>query len=155
MGAALICFIVKGPDQISSEAKKAAIQQAECFRSLLDRWNNENAETFDQFLAKTNNTRGDLVCNTEGVSNDTEFWEVSHLRNINPTAWVDNFIAFWNEKMREPFVRDISWRTDPDDKTQIIVVAGGESWGDEPDGDGYQTLKAAFRVGITKMMGLR
>lgn len=38
-------------------------------------------------------------------------------------------------------------------KEYTVVCCGDMSWGDEPDGAGYQELKQAFRWGIVQLLG--
>ena len=63
---------------------------------------------------------------------------------------VRQFAEFWNEGS----ARDLSSRPDPDHPQRKVVVAGDMSWGDEPDGCGYQNLKWAFGLGIAGHLGI-
>ena len=60
------------------------------------------------------------------------------------------FAAGWNDGC----FRDMTCRTDPERAGRKIVVAGELSWGDEPDGGGYQMLKKAFGLGIAQQLGV-
>lgn len=67
---------------------------------------------------------------------------------------VQEFIDGWNSGE----FRDMSSREDPDnecDNDRKVVVAGEMSWGDEPDGLGYQLLKKAFGLGIAQLLGVQ
>ncbi len=63
---------------------------------------------------------------------------------------VKEFATAWNEGR----FRDLSSRVDPDKPGRKVVVAGELSWGDEPDGLGYQMLKKAFGLGIAQRLGV-
>ena len=63
---------------------------------------------------------------------------------------VKEFATAWNEG----HFRDLSFRIDPEKPGRKVVVAGELSWGDEPDGLGYQMLKKAFGLGIAQRLGV-
>ncbi len=63
---------------------------------------------------------------------------------------VQEFVEAWNDSC----FRDTSYRIDPDKPDRKVVVAGELSWGDEPDGFGYQMLKKAFGLGIAQRLGV-
>ena len=63
---------------------------------------------------------------------------------------VREFVDFWNDGC----ARDLACRPDPEHPGRKVVVAGELSWGDEPDGFGYQTLKRAFGLGIAQALGV-
>lgn len=64
---------------------------------------------------------------------------------------VEAFVKGWNDGC----FRDLSRREDPDSPGRKIVVAGELSWGDEPDGLGYQMLKKAFGLNIAQSLGVK
>lgn len=49
----------------------------------------------------------------------------------------------WHEA---PNCRDATARTNPDNPKEIIICCGELSWGDEPDGAGYNNLKTVCRL---------
>ena len=63
---------------------------------------------------------------------------------------VQEFVAGWNDGC----FRDLAFRIDPEKPGRKVVVAGELSWGDEPDGRGYQMLKKAFGLGIAQLLGV-
>jgi len=63
---------------------------------------------------------------------------------------VQEFATGWNDGC----FRDMAFRIDPDKPGRKVVVAGELSWGDEPDGLGYQMLKKAFGLGIAQRLGV-
>jgi hypothetical protein len=64
---------------------------------------------------------------------------------------IQKFVAGWNDGD----FRDLATRDDPDRPRRKVVVAGELSWGDEPDGAGYQLLKKAFGLGIAERLGVK
>jgi hypothetical protein len=63
---------------------------------------------------------------------------------------VQEFAESWNNSS----FRDLAFRIDPKKPGRKVVVAGDMSWGDEPDGLGYQMLKKAFGLGIAQSFGI-
>ena len=63
---------------------------------------------------------------------------------------VRNFVARWNNG----HFRDLSYRVDPLHPRRKVVVAGELSWGDEPQGVGYQMLKKAFGLTVAQRLGV-
>ena len=63
---------------------------------------------------------------------------------------VQQFVDGWNAGR----FRDLSSRPDPRDPDWKIVVAGELSWGDEPDGRGFQMFKKAFGLNIAQLLGV-
>jgi hypothetical protein len=63
---------------------------------------------------------------------------------------VTNVLAEW-----PPNYRDTSWIEDPDDPDQILVFAGEMSWGDEPQGGGYQAMRMLAQTGIGPAVGIK
>jgi hypothetical protein len=64
---------------------------------------------------------------------------------------IQEFAAGWNDGC----FRDLAVRDDPEKPGRKVVVAGELSWGDEPDGAGYQMLKKAFGLGIAELLGVK
>jgi hypothetical protein len=80
--------------------------------------------------------------------------EAQHVFSATPEELakiVRDFVGGWNK----PNHRDTAWREDPDKPERKVVIAGELSWGDEPDGAGYQMLKRAFGLSIAQFLGVR
>ena len=150
MGADLICFICKGPVRLDPKRKPAAIARILATSTIAQR-------VFDEY-ERTATTPEDPV-----FSDDDRQWILDH--DVS-THDVEKYIA--DEKHAEEIVqalfdmwvgelscRDKDSRLDPDDSTQRIVVAGDMSWGDTPDGLGYETLTDAARFDILEIFGIR
>jgi len=63
---------------------------------------------------------------------------------------VRDFVDGWNNGS----FRDLSYRVDPLHPRRKVVVAGERSWGEEPEGAGYQMLKKAFSLTIAQRLGV-
>jgi hypothetical protein len=137
MGADLICYMVKGPEDLDESKRDEAIQKVDKFildvRSFLDA--QEKGETTEEHRL---------------YFADLEEWDLEKIADSEAEEIVDELFAAWNGDYR-----DTSHRPDPDDKNQRFVVAGEMSWGDEPSGGGYQGLKMAEKVGLFEFFGLR
>jgi hypothetical protein len=66
------------------------------------------------------------------------------------TREIQEFVTGWNDGC----FRDLAFRDGPEKPGRKVVVAGELSWGDEPDGLGYQMLKKAFGLGIAQRLGV-
>lgn len=66
-----------------------------------------------------------------------------------PTQFLDEFFDVWNNYSRDSAGRDVPGRP-----KQKVWYAGDMSWGDEPDGYGYQTMKKADMCGLLPIFGL-
>lgn len=67
------------------------------------------------------------------------------------TRTTDDFIQIWNGEShaRDLFVRRIT----VGNESREVLFAGDMSWGDEPEGIGYQTLMGAAALGIHQHFG--
>ena len=56
-----------------------------------------------------------------------------------------------------PGYRDSASRTNPDNPKEIIICSGELSWGDEPNGAGYNSLKAVCQLPgpVKDILGIR
>jgi hypothetical protein len=136
MGAEQVGYLVKGPDKISARMIEAAV------RRCLDR----RRMRLDQAgEGATSGQRADTALAETG-----EEFDPADIPE-NPEPVIRDFVAWW----RGLDGRDTCCRTDPDDPRQKLVFAGEMSWGDEPQGQGYQMLKRAFDWGFAEALGIR
>lgn len=78
---------------------------------------------------------------------DDNIW----ITSLDPEKVLEDFLHIWHHRSH---CRDCSSRLLPNDpKTQVMVV-GEMSWGDEPDGWGFQTVKAAIALGYLEFFGI-
>lgn len=142
MGADLIGFFLKGPNMLDREKVQDAIKRAERAKRYAD-------------LALNDFVAFDSAEPLEWLTDlGVEAFRNEEVDIEDPEQFVYEFIEFW-EATWGSGVRDIAWRIDPDDSKQILVFAGERSWGDEPDGYGYQMFKKAELCGVLEPFGIR
>ena len=136
MGAEQVGYLVKGPIKIPARKIQAAIRACKRRRQeLLD----------DVGEGASRDERCDAAQSSTG-----EFFDPEDIPQ-NPQADIREFVDWWHTLD----CRDACSRIDPDDPRQKLVYAGEMSWGDEPEGRGYQMLKRAWAWGFTEALGLR
>jgi hypothetical protein len=139
MGADLVIFIVIGPQVLLNSKRYEAIAVAqksiECFRP-----NMENSDSLD--------------------SDIDSYWERVSDPNAGPIsaeAFVDIFYSMWNnQEGRDVMSRMIEMYDEYGNRFErIILVAGNQTWGDEPDGYGYSCLALASMLGLFPVFKIR
>ena len=136
MGADQIGYLVKGPARILTRGIPRAVRA--CLarrRELLD----EAGPDADEWVRRET-----------ALEITNEFFDPVDIPD-DPEPVVKEFVDWW----RSLNARDTTFRVDPDDPRQRIVYAGDMSYGDEPDGRGYQMLKRAFAWGFAEALGVR
>ena len=141
MGADQIGYLFKGPARIncSNEIIHAAEQRAaEVLQALRNLRHQEDLP--DQLPPSLHHlTRGDVE-EIVGFADTLP----------EPNVAVTNLLEWW-----EKGARDTCTCRDPDDPNRIIGFAGDRSWGDEPDGFGYTTYKAAVCLDVLRFFDIR
>lgn len=170
MGADLIGYIVVGPAELdkSKEKKQALMEQAEKDKKLIDEISKlltekglDDADYDAQIAALSDKQRTYVEGLNERREGDSWFREEEDVNNLldwaeeafTPEAVesiIEDLFAVWDNGARDSMSRSL-----PGDPTQRILACGELSWGDEPDGWGYQTLKKADRAGILDAYGIR
>ena len=158
MGANLTVFIVKGPKKFTKIAIKKAEKAA---AEVIDAAKMYASRQLDAERNDPNCDRGEVFKNLyedprlKGRIDENDYTDpvdfIDQFSELDPKKEVAEFVQLWVTSD----MRDMTSREDPDDRKQYIVVAGELSWGDEPDGWGYQSLKRAFQLGITQALGIR
>lgn len=136
MGAEQVGFIVVGPVKIPAGRIKAAAKACSVQRRKLLKLVAPDAPRYERRDAVLSETGEDF--------NPADIPE-------NPEQDIRAFVDWWNSGGS----RDTCSRQDPDNSRQKIVYAGEMSWGDEPQGYGYQMLKKAFAWGVAEALGIR
>ncbi len=141
MGADMVGFILKGPVELDRRRLPTAIQRL-C-REL-----------------KKQRDSGVGVCYRCDIESPVEDHVCQECGEPLPATELtdDKAVADKVKDMFEawpPDGRDCASRIDPDDPTQLLVFAGRETWGDEPDGCGYQYMKELLSLGIAETFGIR
>ena len=160
MGADLIGYMVRGPVQFSAAAVKRAEGAAHKARALanavlahLDRreklpvgptgLEREVGAAFDKgevlsaffpWLADEYETVAEARAEIVALAEATAETEVA------------TFVAWWREGARDTVSRVFG--------AKQVVFCGDMSWGEEPEGAGYETFKRASRFGITAALGV-
>lgn len=136
MGADQVGYLVKGPVRIAP----GRIEQAVRACRKLRRW----------LLAEAGPDANSGQRHDVALSLTGEYFDPADIPE-NPRQTVMDFVTWW----QCPEGRDVCLRDDPDNPRQRLVFAGEMSWGDEPDGYGYQMLKQALAWGYANVLGIR
>lgn len=143
MGAEQIGYLLIGPKELSEEAiEKAHKRDFEVANLITAYWRQLEDEE------QNNTTLPSLLSHLYSAFDhpcELERWEDMDVESVRKI--VDDFVSFWHD----PQYRDTHYRYFAD---QQILFAGGMSWGDEPDGGGYSTIKEACVFDIPKTLGI-
>lgn len=149
MGADLVAFIVKGPKKLPAGQRDAAVAAAK--KAVA--WVKKGKRLYYKREDKPSAAERELYWHeapNKYLRDQKDIILFEDLADVEPEKFVDEFLRLWPH-----IARDASYRTDPDDDTQILLVAGDTSWGNEPEGLGYQTLKTAQNLGLFEIFGIR
>jgi hypothetical protein len=142
MGADLVGYMLKGPRELDRDRFELAlgiaanvIGQAGQARAAELAGEDFEREDFDAL----DNDLIDLDCDLENIA------------ELDPEKLLAELIDVWEGHG----ARDMTTRFDPDDDDQQIVFAGEMSWGDEPEGFAYRTLRDADKLGMLDVFGIR
>jgi hypothetical protein len=153
MGADFICYMLVGPSKLSrskalhKKAEKMLISycdvatDAKKLTDIIDSGSIEGAESAQQLLDAL---KLDLFKPHEEICDC--LWAAAY--QDNPVRLIDELFDVWDGS------RDSAYRNDPRDPKRRFWTAGEMSWGDEPDGFGYQTMKHADAVGLLALYGI-
>jgi hypothetical protein len=169
MGADMIGYLVVGPAELdkSKEKRQALLARAAKEKKLIDEISEilgakelEDADYAEQLEALSEEQRTYI----EGL-NDSREADGWHREEENVTElldWadeivapeaiegiIDNLFALWEGGARDSMSRGL-----PGDPSKCILMCGEPSWGDEPEGFGYQTLKMASRAELFEAYGI-
>jgi hypothetical protein len=146
MGADMIGFLSKGPVKFTDAQKEAALAEGSRILSLVREWHDlELAENPDADAIKAFLEANPVL--KRNFQSDIIFAERLVDSNVNDV--LAEFIEVW-----ENGARDVASRIDPDNENMQLWFAGGMSWGDEPDGYGYQSYQDALLLGMTEKLGI-
>lgn len=166
MGADLITYFCYGPKKLSEKKVPKAVEQAKkvisLAKTILEMNDRREAgqmtdEAFDREMAALDKRpikhfsggQGSKRSITLLVTEDT-FYELRVVAKLDPEKIVQDLVQVWNHGSR-----DSTWRPVPGHRNLVGHVSGELSWGDEPDGYGYQTLKKANLLGIFPIFGIQ
>lgn len=149
MGADLIGYMCIGPKRITAAQKKAATKRAwEIFQALRAWYGDDDGEGKRQEILDGLELGGiDETYQLESLEFHRANFTVADRIHIEAT--VAEIVQFWNDPDSfDSVCRDIS-------DTEKVVFCGEMSWGDEPEGHGYQLLKMAHVLEILEQLGIR
>jgi len=152
MGADLIMYICVGPKRIKlSEARRRKVVRDVVIhrRKVLERACRDLAKTrrlSEERLQQCPDYEDVLIAFLRDECNGEEILPDLTGKEINKT--LVQLVDLWNAK---DYARDLNARVW---KNRRIVVAGEMSWGDEPEGYGYQLLKRAQAMGLLAALGI-
>lgn len=151
MGADFISYCVFGPRKLSLGKKmmtKAQKQMTEFVKKAVAL--EELEKKADDGVPGADDALGVFMDENlrpyQEVSDIT--WATAYKKD--PMKLVKELIEIWHKSPR-----DSNWRYVPGSNQKRIVWYCGEmTWGDEPDGEGYQTMRRADLAGLHEIFGL-
>jgi len=161
MGADLIGYFAKGPRNLPERAVPAAIAEADrrldWLRRVQPALEAGDHRALYELLKDCpwTNPEGSLPplpgVDFEMVSYDLDdlIAKVGNVDALTGQSAVDEFRVNW-----PPGFRDTAHVLDPDIPGKLIVFAGDRTWGDTPDGGGFQLLSRAGILGIAPVLGV-
>jgi hypothetical protein len=152
MGADMISYIIVGPKKLTlnSETESEILKLAKAAVAAAIKACEQDGEVdtgsgFFDFTRLTEEEKNLLATIDEH--------EVDYIAGLDAEAVFTEFVAMWNDcDSRDCNARDF---TPPGGIVYQILTAGDMSWGDEPDGAGYQAIKAALALGIPTRLGIQ
>lgn len=145
MGADQIGFLVIGPQKLDKskidEAVEEAVKIGLIVKNLIDEYDKENNEEAVEKLWEELKATGIDLCSDEPHDYEKFSYDSNKVKKE-----AEDFIDNW-----PMFGRDTAYRLYKD---KVIVYAGEMSWGDEPNGYGYEALKYACDCGWFEIFGI-
>ena len=148
MGADFISYIMFGPAELDPKAVVAARGRAHNTVSVLRDFLAVHDEDLDAMDWSP-------LFQVLPEMTDVDEYDLGHMaqmdaEDINKT--VDAFEAMWGGNFRDTACRYLPNPTPGG--IEKVVVAGDVTWGDEPDGAGYQAMKWAELLGLMETLGV-
>ena len=147
MGADLIGYFCVGPKRLDDtpEKRAAAVARILAFSRAAAAWNDADSDESDD---ATRAAAGPLLAAFDDPGDVAWACDVSEKDAHN---LIDDLFAVWGGAGRDVACRSLP----PGNVDDRAVFAGAASWGDEPDGYGYTTLKRADQSGLLAVYGIR
>lgn len=141
MGADLIGYMYIGPAEISEERQQQALgylnELSQEIKKAID------TQTVPEQLKELAQNK---VCDTDDTEEVLDYLE-NCISLDDPQSTLDDILTVWHNGARDVVSRFI-------DKERRVVFAGDMSWGDSPQGFGYQILDLVSDTGLDGILGL-
>ena len=147
MGAEFVGYTLCGPQSLNTRLRARALKQAQqvidCGRAL-DAAGADD-DVIKQVLHKYRKWLKHL-----GPVNDDVYEDLIGADIIDAQKTVDGLFAVWSGAFRDAALRMLHRRLDgkPLRPAIKLVVAGDQTWGDDPSGASYRVLKHADLLGL-------
>ena len=154
MGADFISYTLVGPYTLSS-SKRAIDKATKRFIKLVDAAVRcQELEDSPQFSLLDGPAKDRIDDEIQELLKQTNLFDSNDLAwaaayKDSPFRLIDELFDVWHNPPR-----DSSCRRDPRDSKRKIWVSGEMTWGDEPDGYGWQTVHHADLAGILSVFGI-
>lgn len=149
MGADLVGYMVIGKKEITDEMKQAAIAKLGRLCGVAKALMLEVDEGTDIGDVELPKDVPDFWTEEFEVYGADFLEEFSELSDEDIVKRVEEAIDF----LDDPAYRDCASRNISDD--EFVLFCGEMTWGDEPEGGGYQLIKGIHKMGIEEELGLR
>lgn len=154
MGSGLIGHLLKGPFDLAPSKKDEAVQVAtrlrDAYKMVYDTAYGDEPFDFEHHyyaLVQKAADRFGVELDSDAVDDE---WALERTVLLDPKKVVESLYAVWDGD-----ARDVVSRPDPDDSTTQLIFAGEPSWGDEPEGYGYETLRDSRILGLHAFFNIR
>lgn len=144
MGSELITYICFGPKHFTKTQIKKARAEIERQIKLVKECLEMGEEESQQFMDKWGKTE-------PGLAQVAENGELE-LLPTEPYEVIDVITAVWEGNYTDTNERPVPNPTKGG--IEKVIVAGGMSWGDEPDGGGFQGLKLIEVFNLYEILGV-
>lgn len=141
MGADLIGYLVVGPNKLDEDKKSAVI-------ALFDLWaeKTKGLDDGDDPEAATIEMEDGRMASLDDVMDITAV--LGHWRD--GAAFVEALWGWWDRGSKDSASREM-----PGDPTRCIYFAGEMTWGDTPEGLGYELLDTIMHIpGMDALLGV-
>ena len=148
MGADLVGYLVKGPCKIDVEKLFTPVNLERVEKTR------EYVHSLNQWLRGAREQEAPIA--PDPTLDNLRTWVTAYEEELDELEgdaadWLRETAETWNNLD----FRDVASRLDPDDPNQVIVFAGDMSWGNEPEGCGYQFLRQLEHSGFWSILGLK
>lgn len=155
MGIDLIGLMPWGPVKLDRAKRTEAIERAKRVIELVLALN-KIVEERGQALPEAEAQEHLPEDTPEWIKEEVEQWGLDKLPEPlyldTVESFVDEFLDFWDDPSGRDVVSRIAGK--PGSKRYQVIFCGGDSFGEEPSGTGYDMLKTATRLGLYEVFGI-